>query len=75
MGVRDKMSNLTIKQIEEIASTSKYIRGEFTSKLYGDLEGEVTFDKMMEFLSNEDNRYIMREMLKLAEDIGGGRDC
>ena len=61
--------SLTIKQIEEIGSESKYLRGEFNGKLYGGLDGDVSFDKMMDFLSNEENRETVRMMIELSEKM------
>ena len=61
--------SLTIKQIEEIGSESKYLRGEFNGKLYGHQYGDVPFDKMMDFLSNEENRETVRMMIELSEKM------
>jgi hypothetical protein len=61
--------SLTIKQIEEMGSESKYLRGEFNGKLYGRQDGDVPFDKMMDFLSNEENRETVRMMIELSEKM------
>ena len=61
--------SLTIKQIEEIGSESKYLRREFNGKLYGCQDGDVPFDKMMDFLSNEENRETVRMMIELSEKM------
>jgi hypothetical protein len=61
--------SLTIKQIEEIGSESKYLRSEFNGKLYGCQDGDVPFDKMMDFLSNEENRQTVEMMVKMAKQL------
>jgi len=61
--------SLTVKQIEEMGNTSKYLRGEFNGKLYGGLDGDVSFDKMMDFLSNEENLQTMQMMIELSEKM------
>jgi hypothetical protein len=61
--------SLTIKQIEEIGSESKYLRSEFNGKLYGGHDGDVPFDKMMEFLSNDENRQTVEMMVNLAKKL------
>jgi hypothetical protein len=61
--------SLTIKQIEEIASESKYLRGEFKDKLYGGHNGDVSFDKMMDFLLDDENRQTVEMMVNLAKKL------
>jgi len=61
--------SLTVNQIEEMGNTSKYLRGEFNGKLYGGLDGDVSFDKMMDFLSNEENLQTMQMMIELSEKM------
>ena len=64
--------SLTVKQIEEMGNTSKYLRGEFNGKLYGGLDGDVSFDKMMDFLSNEENLQTMQMIVDLAKQVNRG---
>jgi len=61
--------NLSINQIEEIASESKYLRGEFRDKLYGDQDGYVAFEPMMEFLLDNENRQTIKMMVNLAKKL------
>jgi len=61
--------SLTIKQIEEIGSESKYLRSEFNGKLYGGRNGDVPFDKMMDFLSDDENRQTVEMMVNLAKKL------
>jgi len=61
--------SLTIKQIEEIGSESKYLRSEFNGKLYGGHNGDVSFDKMMDFLSDDENRQTVEMMVNLAKKL------
>jgi hypothetical protein len=63
------MSKLSISQIQEMNSQIEYLRPEFRSKLWGSQDGDVSFDKMIDFLRNEENRETMLQMIKLAEQL------
>ena len=60
----------TIKEIHELDNDIKYLRNEYKSKtLWGSQDGDVPFDKLMDFLENEDNREMVKMMLSVAEKL------
>lgn len=64
------MSKMTISEIQEINSRIEYVRSEYWKNvLWCNQEGIVTFEKMVEFLRDEDNRYNMEMMIELAEKL------
>jgi len=60
----------TIKEIHELDNDIKYLRNEYKSKtLWGSQDGDVPFDKLMDFLEDEDNREMVKMMLSVAEKL------
>lgn len=60
----------TVKEIHELDSELKYLREEYKSKkLWASQEGDVNFDKLMDYLEDEDNREMVKQMLSVAEKM------
>ena len=60
----------TVKEIHELDSELKYLREEYKGKtLWATQDGDVSFDKLMDFLENEDNREMVKQMLSVAEKL------
>lgn len=59
-----------IKKMRDIVQQYQYLEEEYKSiwtQVHDD--GECKFERVMEWLANEDNRYQMEMMIKLARDV------
>ena len=60
-----------IKKISKVSDDIKYLEGEYENvKMWGDCpDGDLKFEKLMEWLSNDDNVYMIEHMIKVSKDI------
>lgn len=60
-----------IRKMKKVVADTDYLRDEYEKvKLWGNCpDGDVKFEKLMEWLSNEDNQYMMEFMIKVSKEI------
>lgn len=64
--MKDKLA-----KISKINDDVKYLKDEYEKvKMWGDnLDGDLKFESLMEWLSYEDNIYMIEHMIKVSKDI------
>ena len=64
--MKDKLA-----KISKINDDVKYLKDEYEKvKMWGDSpDGDLKFESLMEWLSNEDNIYMIEHMIKVSKDI------
>lgn len=60
-----------ISKIKKLASDADYLKEEYEkSKMWGNCpDGDLKFESLMEWLSNEDNVYMIEFMIKVSKEI------
>ena len=60
-----------IFKMKKIVTDTDYLRDEYEKvKMWGDCpDGDLTFESLMEWLSNDDNVYMMEHMIKVSKEI------
>jgi len=63
--------NDKISKIKKIAADTDYLSDEYEKvKLWGSCpDGDLKFESLMEWLSNEDNIYMIEHMIKVSKEI------
>jgi len=60
-----------ISKMKKIVADTDYLKDEYEKvKMWGDCpDGDLKFEKLMEWLSNDDNVYMMEFMIKVSKEI------
>ena len=60
-----------ISKMKKIVADTDYLKDEYEKvKMWGDCpDGDLKFEKLMEWLSNDDNVYMMEFMIKVNKEI------
>ena len=60
-----------IFKMKKIVTDTDYLRDEYEKvKMWGACpDGDLTFESLMEWLSNDDNVYMMEHMIKVSKEI------
>ena len=60
-----------ISKMKKIVADTDYLRDEYEKvKMWGACpEGDLTFEMLMQWLSNDDNVYMMEHMIKVSKEI------
>ena len=63
--------NDKISKIKKIAADTDYLKDEYEKvKLWGSCpDGDLKFESLMEWLSSEDNIYMIEHMIKVSKEI------
>ena len=63
--------NGKISKMKKIVADTDYLKDQYeTVKLWGKCpDGDVEFESLMEWLSNEDNIYMIEFMIKVSKEI------
>jgi hypothetical protein len=60
-----------ISKMKKIVDDTDYLKDEYEKvKMWGDCpDGDLKFERLMEWLSNNDNVYMMEFMIKVSKEI------
>jgi hypothetical protein len=60
-----------ISKMKKIVADTDYLKDEYGKvKMWGECpDGDLKFEKLMEWLSSEDNVYMMEFMIKVSKEI------
>jgi hypothetical protein len=60
---------MKIEDMKKIVDDVEYLRGEINGKIFGDINGEVSIERMIAFLEgdNNGNIYVMEHLISIVK--------